>query len=113
MKNNNTQAFRGNKSSLALEYAAREILKEHGWHKYHSKGDNYEKADGLEFVIFAHFHRSKESYQGEHPALEEYSSHWIAANANSLDADVIDILIKRYGPVEGDQMIAPHMSYWE
>ena len=113
MKNNNIQAFHGSKSSLALDYAAREILKEHGWQKYHSKGDNYEKADGPEFVIFSHFHRSKSGHQGIHPSFREYASHWLAANGNSYDADVIDVLVKRYGPIDCDQMIAPHMSYWE
>ena len=113
MNNNNVQKSPGSNSSLALDYAAREILKEHGWQKYHGIGDNYEKADGLEYVIFSHFHRSKELYQGAHPSFEEFASHWLAANGDRYDKDVIDILVKRYGPIDGDLMIAPHMSYWE
>lgn len=113
MKNKNNQASTGSNSSLSLEYDAREILKDHGWHKYHGKGDKYEKADGLEFVIFAHFQRSKEFYQQDHPEFDVYAAHWLAANGGRYNKDVIEILINRYGFIKGKQMIAPYASYWE
>ncbi len=113
MLQNIIKASLGSNSSLSLEYDAREILKEHGWQKYHRKSDKCERANGIELVMFAHFHRSKESYQGEHPTFEVYAAHWIASNGDRYDVDVIEILINRYGPVKGKQMIAPYMSYWE
>lgn len=97
----------------ALEYAEREALKDFGWRKYYSNTEIENRANGLELVIFAHFNRSKEGYRGKHPLFDLFASHWLVANGDSYDADVIDILIKRYGPIEGDQMIATHMSYWE
>jgi len=105
--------FPGSNSNLSLEYDARETLKDFGWQKYHRKSDKHERADGIELVMFAHFHRSKEGYQGEHPTFEVYAPHWLAANGDRYDVDVFEILIKRYGSVNGDQMIVPHMSYWE
>ena len=113
MKNKNNQASTGSNSNLSLEYDAREILKEHGWQKYHRKSDKHERADGIELVMFAHFHRSKEGFQEEHPTFEVYATHWLEANKERYDEEVIEILINRYGPVKGEQMIAPHMSYWE
>ena len=114
MYNNNTKESHGSNSSLAFDYAARETLKEHGWQKYHSKSDKHERADGLELVMFAHFHRSKESYQENTSYHLKYMQlTGLAANGDKYDEEVIEILINRYGPVKGEQMIAPHMSYWE
>ena len=100
-------------TKCALEYAEREALKDFGWRKYFSKADAELRADGLELVIFAHFNRSKESCKGKHPLFDLYAAHWLAANGDRYDKDVIDALVKRYGPIDGDLMIAPHMSYWE
>jgi hypothetical protein len=113
MKNKNNQASTGSNSSLSLEYDARETLKEHGWQKYHRKSDKHERADGLEFIMFSHYQRSLENYQETHPSFDEYAAHWLAANGDNYAEEVIEILINRYGPVKGEQMIAPHMSYWE
>jgi len=113
MYKNNTKESHGSNSSLAFDYAARETLKEHGWQKYHRKSDKHERADGLEFIMFSHYQRSLENSQETHPSFDEYAAHWLAANGDNYAEEVIEILINRYGPVEGEQKIAPHMSYWK
>lgn len=110
---NITSNIPGLESNNAFDYAAREALKENGWRKYNSNAETSVRADGLEFVMFAHYHRSKEGYRGKHPFFEVFASHWIVANGNRYDTKVIEILKERYGPVIGEQMIAPHASYWE
>ena len=100
-------------TNCALEYAEREALKDFGWRKYFSNAEPELRADGLELVIFAHFNRSKENCKGKHPLFDLYAAHWLVANGDRYDKDVIDILVKRYGPIDGDLMIEPHMSYWE
>lgn len=100
-------------SNASLEYEDREKLKSDGWQKYHFGENTEEKAEGLEMVIFGHFARSYEASHGIHPDFPIYAQHWLNANGDRYDKDVIDLLYEKYGRHKGKAMIPPHYSYWE
>mgnify|MGYP001313644191 CR=1 FL=1 len=53
-----------------LDYSEREKIKTEGWKLYEHGKSNQEKAGGALKIIFAHFHRSRESAlieKREHP----------------------------------------------
>jgi hypothetical protein len=94
------------------DYAAREKHKEIGWRKYHETDDVKTRANGLNMIIEAHFARSILSSKRSHPELKVYAQHWLSANGSQHDEKIIMLLVKKYGLIKGELMIAPGSSYW-
>lgn len=66
-----------------LSYSERERIKNEGWKLYSEGTSVEERAGGALKVIFAHFHRSRESAiigNRDHAAFDEYVSHWLASD---------------------------------
>lgn len=66
-----------------LSFAERERIKAEGWRLYSEGATAEEKASGALKVIFAHYHRSRESAAvdgREHPRFDEYVCHWLSSD---------------------------------
>ncbi len=99
-----------------LSYDQRERLKRKGWDLYRNGPSIFDKLRGAVMIGVAHFHRSKESIEGqglEHPSFDEYARHWLWANGDDFFAgEPLRILNQMFR-----KPLKPHMTknstYWD
>lgn len=82
-----------------------EDLKDFGWGLYYSdEEDKSLKTAGLLFIIYSHYDRSLFSFERRknknHPKIEEYAGHWLAANADRYDKETVNLIKNHFGIAE-------------
>lgn len=94
-------------------YSITEDYKAEGYGKYYNPDTSKsEKAEGLRMVTEVYYDRHFLQGWSNMPSFEKFAAHFINAQRGRYNDEVLDILEKEFGTIEGRACIKPGYSAW-